>query len=87
MQDPQLISKTWILDSGATSHLYSHDDRLIDLDSNVSGIKVADGFPAPIKGKGTVSLRCKFENQYNELTAKDVLFIPSVQENVGVYLL
>lgn len=39
---------------------------LLDLDPNESGtLKVADEFPAPIKEKGTVSLRCKSENQYN----------------------
>ncbi|XP_074336212.1 uncharacterized protein LOC141673367 [Apium graveolens] len=53
-------SQVWFLDNGANNHMTGQKGKFKDLDENVKGVvRFGDGSSVDIKGKGTVSFKCK----------------------------
>ncbi|XP_074361123.1 uncharacterized protein LOC141701346 [Apium graveolens] len=73
-------SDIWYLDNGASNHMTGQRSKFKMLDECVKGqVKFGDGSMVEIKGKGTVSLKCK-TGEEREL--HEVFFIPSLCNNI-----
>ena len=69
----------WYIDSGASSHMTSNKELLLDLNKNHTGhIMVANGKAAEIKGVGRMSLKCNS----SEVPVEKVLFVPDLDVNL-----
>jgi hypothetical protein len=72
---------SWIIDSGASRHMTSHNDWYTSLWPTGEELKVSVGNRAkcPVKGVGTISFKTK-EGATKEL--KDVLWVPDLSRNL-----
>jgi len=74
---------TWIIDSGATTHMVRDKDSLCDLDLSVHLlISVADDSEIKSEGAGKAILKFKDCNPKNVKTATDVLYVPNLSANL-----
>jgi len=75
----KMSPSTWIIDSGATTHMAKDKDSLCDLDSSVRlPISVADDSEIKSEGVGKAVLKFKNCNSENVKTATDVLYVPNL---------
>ncbi|KAL8119266.1 hypothetical protein AgCh_016693 [Apium graveolens] len=73
-------SQVWYLDNGASNHMTGQEGKFKTLDESVRGqIKFGDGSMVCIKGKGTISFKCK---NGEEKVLRDVYYIPSLCNNI-----
>ncbi|XP_074352568.1 uncharacterized protein LOC141691708 [Apium graveolens] len=73
-------SQVWFLENGAGNHMTGQKGKFKDLDENVKGVvRFGDGSSVDIKGKGTVSFKCK---NGEEKSLRDVYFIPKLRNNI-----
>ncbi|KAL0341262.1 UNVERIFIED_CONTAM: Retrovirus-related Pol polyprotein from transposon RE1 [Sesamum radiatum] len=72
-----LHGKSWMLDSGATTHLTDNRSNFSNLTQshNFPPVRLADGSYSPISGSGTI-------NPTNHLTLTNVLFAPEFPVNL-----
>lgn len=74
------FSQLWYLDNGASNHMTGDKAKFSKLDENITGeVKFGDGSTVCIKGKGSVSFRCKTGE---ERVFNDVFYIPSLCNNI-----
>lgn len=75
---------TWIVDSGATSHMCNNYNLFQNLkyDDNLGYVKIADGKNYSIKGIGTVSLWLKHGNDAILFKLDNVHYIPQFDTNL-----
>lgn len=70
----QESSNMWYLDNGASNHMTGQLSKFKDLDEGVEGrVRFRDGSAVLIKGKGSIVLKCKNEE---ERVLYDVYYIP-----------
>lgn len=75
---------SWIVDSGATSHITGNKEFFVSLDDEYRGeVDLADGTKVNIIGKGTCAIKC-VNNKGNVITANitDVLYSPKIGGNL-----
>ena len=73
-------SNVWYLDNGASNHMTGSRSKFRDLDDKVTGcVRFGDGSTVEIKGKGTVSFRCK---NGEEKLLTEVYYIPNLCNNI-----
>ncbi|XP_074356746.1 uncharacterized protein LOC141696515 [Apium graveolens] len=73
-------SQVWYLDNGASNHMTGQQGKFKTLDESVRGqIKFGDGSIVCIKGRGTISFKCK---NGEEKVLRDVYYIPSLCNNI-----
>jgi hypothetical protein len=73
----------WFIDSGASSHMCSSKESFINIDYSIKGkVSIADGKTMDYVGMGTVKLELFIENEILKTELKDVLYIPSLDENL-----
>ena len=72
---------SWIIDSGASRHMTSHNDWYTSLRPTGDELKVSvgNGAKCPVKGVGTISFKMK-EGSTRELT--NVLWVPDLSRNL-----
>ncbi|XP_074356784.1 uncharacterized protein LOC141696557 [Apium graveolens] len=76
----QTHSNIWYLDNGASNHMTGDLSKLIELDKDVKGnVRFGDGSIMVIKGKGTISIKCK---NGEERLLTDVYYIPMLCNNI-----
>ena len=79
-QDKQVESNLWYLDNGASNHMTGQRSKFRDLDEKITGqVKFGDGSMVRIKGKGSISFKCKTGE---ERLLKEVYYIPSLCNNI-----
>jgi hypothetical protein len=79
-----LSKNSWILDSGATSHMCSTEDKIQSLiKSKLKPTKTAGNEVLQTKGQGTVEIKVK-RNLISQrtITLKEVKYIPDLRENL-----
>ena len=75
--------RTWLLDSGATSHMCCEKSLFKELKPYQSSIKVGDGRTVKVNGKGTIKCKAKINNkETHNLTINDVLYVPDLSLNL-----
>ncbi|KAH8150322.1 uncharacterized protein LAJ45_05533 [Morchella importuna] len=75
---------TWILDSGATSHVTPFKDQLFNIRSHTSTVRTADGTIHAVTGLGSASFECYLPNgDRSTVVLTDVLLVPTMG-NVGL---
>lgn len=76
----QMESNLWYLDNGASNHMTGQYSKFDKLDENVVGqVRFGDGSVVQIKGKGSITLKCK-DGESRHL--KEVYYIPSLRSNI-----
>lgn len=82
--DTRGASCSWLLDSGATSHMCSDINGFTVIEkSSRSKVTVADGSENHVEGVGDCLIRCATENgQSIELTLRGVLYVPTLEGNM-----
>jgi len=79
----KMSPSTWIIDSGATTHMAKDKDSLCDLDLSVHlPISVADDSEIKSEGVGKAILKFKDCNPKNVKTATNVLYVPNLSANL-----
>jgi hypothetical protein len=71
-------SIAWILDSGATQHMYHDSNLFSSIVPFHTSITTADGNKMTCKGKGTV----EYQFGSTRITLKDTLFCPTLTDNL-----
>lgn len=80
---PICTDTDWSIDSGASSHMTGRKDLLHDFQQDrTRKVTLADGTEIDSVGKGTVVFTAKKNGELNRLTATDVLYIPSMVDNL-----
>jgi hypothetical protein len=75
-----VVSRRWVLDTGATNHMTGTCYVFTELDSGVTGtVKFGDGSVVGIQGKGTILFACK-TGKHHRLDG--VYYIPSLTTNI-----
>ena len=70
----------WYLDNGASSHMTGARSKFRELDETATGmVKFGDGSMVEIKGKGSISFKCK---NGEERILNAVYFIPTLCNNI-----
>lgn len=79
-----LFARSWLLDSGATSHICSDVNFFVRLESvSRSNVVVADGTEKRVDGVGDCQIECfNGSGELVELTLTNVLFVPSLEGNM-----
>jgi hypothetical protein len=73
---------TWILDSGATSHVTPFQDQLINIQPHNGNVRTSDGTNHAVTGMGSASLSCHLPNRSgSSILLTDVLLVLTL-ENV-----
>ncbi|XP_074363905.1 uncharacterized protein LOC141704579, partial [Apium graveolens] len=73
-------SNLWYLDNGASNHMTGEYSKFDKLDESIVGqVKFGDGSVVQIKGKGSITLRCK---NGEDRKLKEVYYIPSLRSNI-----
>lgn len=75
---------SWIVDSGATSHMCSERCSFLNLDEAIhEKVTLADGTMTAAKGKGTCEVDCcDLEGNKRSITLSDTLFVPGLESNL-----
>jgi len=79
--DLGLSNKTWLLDSGATSHMTSDRELIQNLTNNFApgqNVTTAGGQQLPVKGQGDVKIQANGEIK----TISKVLYVNSIKANL-----
>jgi hypothetical protein len=80
---PTKRQKAFLVDSGATDHCVREQSVFTSFRPNKSVVRVADGKPVVATGVGDVILFVKsVDGNLVELSLKDVLFVPSLANNI-----
>ncbi|KAH0609220.1 uncharacterized protein H6S33_001448 [Morchella sextelata] len=75
---------TWILDSGATSHVTPFQDQLINIRPHTGNVRTADGTNHAVTGMGSASFSCHLpDGSRSSILLTDVLLVPTLG-NVGL---
>ena len=76
-------SSTWVLDSGATSHMAARDTGFT-VKTTGSGAKVtlADGHDVPIKGHGYASMDVRKGNTTACMVLDEAMLVPDLTDNL-----
>jgi len=79
-----LDSNSWIVDSGASSHMTSREDLFHNLTTSRSGeaVSFADGQKGKIQGSGSITLPNIDQKGKDSLHLRDTLLIPSIKLNL-----
>ncbi|XP_074341841.1 uncharacterized protein LOC141679236 [Apium graveolens] len=76
----ELESNVWYLDNGASTHMTGQRTKFRELDEKITGkVRFRDGSTVEIKGKGTVTFKCK---NGEEVTLDGVYYIPTLCNNI-----
>ncbi|XP_074364584.1 uncharacterized protein LOC141705585 [Apium graveolens] len=76
----ELESNVWYLDNGASTHMTGQRTKFKELDEKITGkVRFGDGSTVEIKGKGTVTFKCK---NGEEVTLDGVYYIPTLCNNI-----
>lgn len=75
---------SWIVDSGATSHMVQSPDFFSKIDSSKKGfVSLADERKAQIAGKGSGAIKCSIgKEKISDLEINDVLLVPGLGTNL-----
>ncbi|GJW99641.1 zinc finger, CCHC-type containing protein, partial [Tanacetum coccineum] len=72
--------QVWYLDNGASNHMTGVKSHFRDINESVSGrVRFGDGSYVQIKGKGSILLGCR--NQEQKIVS-DVYYIPNLKSNI-----
>ncbi|KAH0602926.1 uncharacterized protein H6S33_007930, partial [Morchella sextelata] len=75
---------TWILDSGATSHVTPFQDQLINIRPHTGNVRTADGTNHAVTGIGSASFSCHLpDGSRSSILLTNVLLVPTLG-NVGL---
>jgi len=79
-----ISAKTWIVDSGATSHMTNNRNLFTTFQScDGENVCVGDGHTLTVEGKGKVNISFKLKNNnVQKLQLNDVLYIPEISYNL-----
>uniref|UniRef100_A0AAG5DHX2 Uncharacterized protein n=1 Tax=Anopheles atroparvus TaxID=41427 RepID=A0AAG5DHX2_ANOAO len=82
--DTRGASCSWLLDSGASSHMCSDISGFTVIEKSLrSNVTVADGSENRVEGVGDCLIRCATENGESiELTLRGVLYVPTLEGNM-----
>ena len=72
-------SRTWLLDSGATSHMTNRRDWFSSFSDRTGEITIGDGSTVPIRGSGTISI---FRTSLDMRYFSNVLYVPDLGFNL-----
>lgn len=76
-------SMSWIIDSGATTHMVNNKDLFTNLDENKkSSVSVADKRNLIAQGTGEGYIKCKVGDKINKVLLTRVLFVPKLDSNL-----
>jgi len=79
-EEEAVVSRRWVLDTGATNHMTGTRSVFAELNSGVTGtVKFGDGSVVDIQGKGTVLFACK-SGEHRRLDG--VYYIPRLTTNI-----
>ena len=83
-QEPRKTECSWIVDSGATSHMVQTRDFFNKIDPSKKGsVSLADETKAAIEGKGSGAIKCSIgDKKFSELEISDVLLVPGLGTNL-----
>ncbi|POS82241.1 hypothetical protein EPUL_004706, partial [Erysiphe pulchra] len=71
--------KSWIADSGASTHIANQRDMFSDYQSSIGIPNVAGGMTTKVEGTGTVTMRGLVDGVRKEFKLKNILYVPSTR--------
>lgn len=77
------LSKTWCLDSGATSHMCRWEDSFVSLSKGNCGyVNLANNQKVEVFGIGTVKITTIIDNRPKSINLYNTLFVPDIKESL-----